>query len=167
MKNLNYLILSGFFFLLAACGASKDAKTEKILASARQIHNEAMKLHNEVMPQLREIKSFKEKTQEKIEILRKKTNVTAEELKPFEILLAELDNKQKAMNDWMANIQEVPGNEEEHHHHEGDGHDHKHESATKATPDEMLAYQQEMKKNITQIKADFKTVLAEAADLLK
>jgi ABC-type nickel/cobalt efflux system permease component RcnA len=164
--------ISQFFLILCfsamvfvqACSSKKDEKTEKVLAEARTAHNDAMKIHDEIMPQMKSLKEYTTQVSEKITELQASKDTTSQ-IKSLEALKASLEKCRKSMMDWMGNIREVPGEEGHEHNHEG--HDHSHEANPNATPEEILAYQVEMKKNVELIKQDFEKALNEAKTMLE
>ena len=146
MKSLISILIVALA-ILSACNDNKtNPKDEAILVEARQIHSQAFKVHNEVMPQIKAIVKYKR------ELLKAEKKDSS--------LIAQIDAQDKAMKEWMTNVQEVAGEKEGDHDHEGHDHKHDHAPSAKVSPKEMLAYQKQMKADIEKIKTEVMKILA-------
>jgi len=144
--------LFALLFLTACGGAGKHTKDDAILDEARKIHSEAIKSHNAVMKDLKEVAKLKAGLQDSLQKKAAKDSTMLKEK------IANCETQEKAMKEWMANVQEVPAKEgEAHDHHDHEGHDHK--PAPKISAEDMLAYQKEMKKSIDKIQQDVNAIL--------
>ena len=155
MKNLFYLSF-GLCFLIACDG--KDGKSEQILKEAATIHNQAVAIHDSLMPKIKEINELKAVLVAQKDSLTGKNDSVANGLAKQ---IAEIEEVNKEMRDWMENIVEVPNNEHHHHHGVGDKHDHNHdhkEAKVDIMPEQMLEIQVEMRKNILKIKDKVSTI---------
>jgi hypothetical protein len=139
---MKFLIILLIASLLWACNPPKENKT---LQEAAKIHNQAIKIHQEVMPQIDELKGITDKLKTQKDSLQKAQKVTKE----LDNLLMSINQNEQAMQEWMKNIVEVPGNEA-HQHSEGEHH-HDHSAKVEVSEEEMLAIQKEMLKNIQNI----------------
>lgn len=127
--------------LLACSGSEPDAS----LVEAASIHNQAIAIQAKVAPMLREMAALQP------QLIARRDFLVATDSTRAASMLTGMDSTRTAMNAWEDEIVEVPGNEDHEHHAEGEAeHDHEH-APPDVTPDEMLAIQQEMKKNIVQI----------------
>ncbi len=160
-KNIfKHCILLFAFAIFTACGGKKNEKDEPVLAEARKIHTEAIQIHNVVMKDLKDLTKLKMMLADSLAKFLRKAEITKDAAKelPLQKQIEACDAQQKAMKEWMSNIQEVPAKDgEAHDHHDHEGHDHK--PATQVSAPEMLAFQKEMLKNIQKIQQDMQEVL--------
>lgn len=129
----------------AACTPKQDPQ----LQQAAQIHNQAMAMHNEVMASVRTAQAL-------LPRLKARRDSAAAERPALDSAIAGIEQTAKRMDVWMAEVVEVPGNEEDdhaHHDHAANGaHEHSHEAPPDVTPQQMLDIQKEMKKNLESIR---------------
>ena len=141
MKTFSSILFLSF--LLFSCSEKKDPK----LIEAAKLHNEATEIQATLEAQVEGIDSL-------ISILndKKKTIENAGVIAHIDSVAAALGTVSKNMEDWEANLIEVPGMPHaepagEHHHHE-------HKKAPDMSADQMLQVQQEIKKGIEKIRDD-------------
>ena len=141
MKTLSLTLFLSF--MLFSCSEQKDPK----LIEAAKLHNEATAIQATLEVQVEGIDSL-------ISILndKKKTIKNAGVIAHIDSVAAALGTVSKNMEDWEANLIEVPGmphaeNAGEHHHHE-------HKKAPDMSAEQMLQVQQEIKKGIEKIRDD-------------
>ena len=146
---------------LSACGTKQDP----LLQEAAQVHNQAIAVHDEVMKQLEDAQQLTQK----LKARRESADSTGRAA--IDGLIAEMDSSQKAMDTWMNEVVEVPGEEGHNHSHvhkKAENHDHAHDHAAQpeVTPQQMLDIQKEMKKNIEKIQADLTQQMEAAKKML-
>jgi ABC-type nickel/cobalt efflux system permease component RcnA len=155
MKLLFSFVLFAASLFFTAC--NNKTKDDPLLVEARKVHNEAVKIHNEVMKDLKEVKKMKTEAEAKLKDLDEKAK---DDKTRLEELIKQCDTHRMAMSAWMKDLQEVPGNDDhDHHDHEGHDHNHDHKPAPQVSPQQMLDYQKEMKKNIEKLQQDVKALL--------
>ncbi|MCU0445291.1 MAG: hypothetical protein MUE85_10270 [Microscillaceae bacterium] len=142
MKQIGIVLIIS---LLTACG---EKKASPALQKAAEIHKQAMAIHQKIMPQIDEFEKFLPKLQAALDTLR--PNNHQDLIGQNQNLQAEIKQTQKAMQEWMKNVVEVPGSEaHDHHHHAGESHHHA--PTPQVTEEEMLEIQTEILQNIQKI----------------
>ncbi|MFT4032736.1 MAG: hypothetical protein QM669_09980 [Siphonobacter sp.] len=156
-----YKALLTFFALSVALGACKE-KEDPQLKEAAAIHNEAHEIMESIEPQVNSIDSVQ------TALLEKKK--TAKDTAAYTTVLTALGKVKADFKEWEENLVTVPGIEE-HEHEEGEGHEHhhhhEHKKAPEVAPDQHLAIQKEIKKNIELIQSELKAAKQQAEALLK
>ena len=146
MKPLR--LFAAAVWTLAACNPEKDPR----LQQAAQIHNQAMAMHGEAMASVGSAKALLPR------LKARRDSASAAARPALDSAMAGIEQMDERMDAWMAEVVEVPGNEEDGHaHHEhgkGEAHEHSHEAPPDVTPQQMLDIQKEMKKNIEGIRTE-------------
>ncbi len=147
LLSVRHLLVCGAVGLaFAACTPKKDPQ----LQQAAQIHNQAMAMHDEVMASVGGAKALLPR------LKARRDSASAATRPALDSAIAGIERTDKRMDTWMAEVVEVPGNEEDGHaHHEhgkGGAHEHSHDAPPDVTPQQMLDIQREMKKNIEGIR---------------
>jgi len=127
ISHHKFLLIS---IILCACGGINQ-QDKALLEEAGTIHNEMM--------------ATAEAVKEKLEALRK----DSAQMIPMDSIMA----WKNAIEEWEADLVEVPGNEEPHHGKSK--HDH-HEKAPDVTAEQMLVVQKELKMQLKDIQQRIK-----------
>lgn len=151
-------ILFASVLLLAACGS----KESKIKEEALSLYQESMKVHDEVMPRMDEMFRIENALKALRDSLSVDTVTNATRLMEIKTGIASLQSAGKGMMDWMHNIQDVPGAEENKH-----GHHNKPTSTETLTDEQLLKIQQDQKAAIDQVKAAMESSIEQGKALLK
>lgn len=128
-------IMTYSFLILALSACQKKHQQNPVLQQANQEHLDAIRIHSEIKDLLK----------------LSQTNSTDSRQN-------QLDSLNELIQLWEESAIEVPGfahtTNDEHHHHE-------HKPAPAMTDESMLAYQQNAKKAILELKAGLESVLKE------
>lgn len=153
------LLLPALFLGLIACQEKENPQ----LKEAAAIHNEAHEIMEQVEPEIKDLDLLQSALKTKKE--------TAKDTAAVSAALLALGQVKAEFKEWEENLVTVPGVEDEHDHHdhkEGEEHHHhEHKKAPDVAPDQHLAIQKEIKKNIEKIQSDLKAAKARAEALLK
>ncbi|TRX56193.1 hypothetical protein FNH22_16255 [Fulvivirga sp. M361] len=147
-------ILSGFLFVLSACGNSTSDttsngsggeindqnKTEEVA-----LYDKVIEIHDEVMPKMDNIMNAKGKLQEKLDSL-KEHDIEGEMVEKITEALGALSEADEAMMGWMRNF---------------------HPKDSTSDHQTIMAYYEEQKVLISKVKDQMNNSLEEAEELLK
>lgn len=156
-KSLPMLLAIVITSLLVSCGTSNKSNEEAIL-----LYNESMRIHDEVMPRMDEMFKVENGLKALRDSLAVDTVANASRLAEINTRLTELDKAGKGMMDWMHNIQDVPGAEENKHSHHS-----KTARAETLTDEQVLKIQQNQKAAIEQVKMAMESSIDQGKALLK
>ncbi len=164
MKRFSSLLLISLAIgvLLTACG--EDPKDNPVLQEAFAVHTEAVNIHNEVMSQIADIDAMKSTMEAEMAALDREDTANSAKIRSIGSVISQSIAIKDEMNNWMANLSEVPGfDDHDHGHGEGEGHDHDHshdDAAAKLTPEQVLAVQKEQLELIKQMKVRAGSILS-------
>lgn len=154
------LLLPALILGLVACQEKENPQ----LKEAAVIHNEAHEIMEQVEPEIKDLDLLQSALTTK--------KATTKDTAAISAALVAVNQVKAEFKEWEENLVTVPGVEDEHEHHdhkEGEEHHHhyEHKKAPDVAPDQHLAIQKEIKKNIEKIQADLKAAKAQAEALLK
>jgi hypothetical protein len=175
MKYFSIIVAGSL--ILAGCNNTFENKEDAaLLKEAANLHNEAIATHNEVMQLLNGADSVGLLLEARRIEIEKSAKPDTARVSALRRTVSAILKADEAMDQWMDNLVEVPGNEHDHHHGEGGEehgeaheheHHHEHENAPALTPKQMRDVQQEAKNNIIALQKSLTSSLAEANTLLK
>jgi hypothetical protein len=143
-------------FIIASCTSNDKSKEE-----ALSLYNESMKLHDEIMPRMDDMFKLETSLKSWNDSLAIDTVANANRLVEVKAGLSALQKAGNDMMDWMHNIQDVPGAEENKHSH------HNRTTNTETLTDEqVLKNQQDQKASIEQIKTAMEASIEQGKALL-
>ncbi len=111
MRQLVYCLF--MVAVLVGCQSATPSETNGKLAEAQEIYAETMTLHDAVMPRMDELMQLRQKLQLRVDALREADSVAyADSLQKIAIAVQNLQAADRAMMQWMRNVEKVPGTEQ-------------------------------------------------------
>jgi flagellar biosynthesis chaperone FliJ len=131
--------------LALACNPQRQKEVVEAQNQRQQLYDEVMAVHDDVMPHMQDIRRYKNQIRDKIESMTKK-GVSGKEVTTLNNLIDKLESADEAMMNWMRTF----------------GRDY-----NEMDDDAAIAYLEDQKKKVIQVKNELETALREAEEALK
>lgn len=138
-----YFLFPVLMVFVLACGPQKQQEGE---SETGRLDSEVMAVHDEVMPYMQDINGYKEQIRNKIDSLSQAGVNDGDEVTALNNLMQQLESADEAMMNWMRNFDRNYDNQ---------------------TEEEAVAYLEDQKEKVIQVKEDMETALRDAETMLK